>query len=76
VPAPVEQPSRAALLTVAASDDARLAELVADGFDTVVLVLERGDAAAAAARVRARGLRLAGWIEVGRCPELADAQPQ
>ena len=45
------------------------------GIDGVVLFADQPEAAAAAARVRARRLSLSWWIEVARCPSLADAQP-
>jgi len=46
-----------------------------EGFATVVLVADEATAADAE-RVRAHGLALAWWVEVARCPELADARPE
>jgi hypothetical protein len=73
---PAPAPMRAALVASDDASEARLDALARERFDTVVLVLDsERDAAPAAARVRARGLRLGWWVEVARCPQLADAQP-
>ena len=52
----------------------------AAGDDTIVLAIGEHDVTAAAlagaAAVRAAGLRLGYWLEVGRCERLADAHPE
>jgi hypothetical protein len=59
----------------------RLTAAKADGYNAVVLRLEGNsddDAIgelAAARRIQQSGLELHYWIEIGRCPELADAHP-
>lgn len=59
----------------------RLAAEKTGGADTVALRLHSTTAAEravedqAAARVRAAGLRLYYWLEIARCPELAEAHP-
>ncbi len=61
-------------------DAARLARARVEGADTIVLdlhdALPDATATAAAAAVRAAGLRLGYWLEVGRSPALAAAHPQ
>lgn len=49
------------------------------GADTVILNLTTNSTPAFASAVRqiaSQGLRLCYWIEIGRCPELADAHPE
>jgi hypothetical protein len=73
---------RGALLTAEMATAERLAELKTQGFADVALLLgEPTDATAradstAAERIAAAGLRLHYWIEVGRCPQLADEHPK
>jgi len=73
---------RAALLTAEMATSERLAQCVRDGQSAVLLVLDsdsqasRESLSGAAKRVGEAGLALEYWIEVGRCPELADAHPQ
>ena len=72
---------RAALLTAEMATTQRLAQCARECQSTVVLVLDddsragRAAVAAAAQRVAAASLGLDYWIEVGRCPELADEHP-
>ena len=71
---------RGALLSADNVTDARLQELAAAGYDTVAIELTSGPDArqledAAGERIRAANLALAYWIEVARCPALADANP-
>ena len=79
---PVTDPFRSALLDVPQLSDVRLAELKQSGITTIVVPLAvarrtpADDALqAAAGRVRAQGLQLYYWIEIARCPELAEAHP-
>ncbi len=73
---------RARLFDVSRADDAFLASLRAT--DTNAIVLRVGENSSASRREIARvvqqvqpaGLRLFYWIEVARCPELADARPE
>jgi hypothetical protein len=68
------------LLTPKQATASKLKSLAKEGFDAVVLYLE--DAAseeeneAAAERVKNAKLALHYWIEIGRSPTLADAQPE
>jgi len=60
----------------------RISELRHAGYSAVVLMLGRSDERStsadcqAAERLRKAGLDLYYWIEVGRCPELADLHPR
>ncbi len=69
-----------AMLSATEATEARLRELALHGIDAVALPLHN-DAASrraerdACERIRKAGLRLYFWIEVARCPELADAHP-
>jgi hypothetical protein len=80
--APAEGRFRGALVTAEMVTADRLAELKAGLFVDVVLLLGEPTAEAARAdadaaeRVKAAGLRLHYWIEVGRCPALADEHPE
>lgn len=71
---------RGDLLRPADIDAARLAQARAAGSDTIVLDLHDSPpdatATAAAAAVRAAGLRLGYWLEVGRSPALGEQHPQ
>lgn len=73
---------RGALLTAEMATAERLAELKRQGIADAVLRLDDAGAmaakadAAAAERVQYAGLRLHYWIEVGRCPALADEHPE
>lgn len=73
---PAVHSSHATLLSAAEANDAQLRRHAERGCDTVALLADAPDAAAAAARVRAHGMRLAWWVEVARCPALADARPE
>ncbi len=72
---------RAALLTAEMATSDRLVECRQAGQATIVLVLDNDSAAgrtalaAAAKRVGDAGLVLDYWIEIGRCPDLADVHP-
>lgn len=86
VPAADEAPPgarfRGAMLTAEMATPERLQELKAQGFrDLALLISQPTEAAAdadsaAAGRVQKAGLRLHYWIEVGRCPPLADEHPE
>jgi hypothetical protein len=71
---------RGALVTAAQATESRLGRLKGDGFNAVALLLtERASPRAidaAAGRARAAGLDLYYWIEICRCPALADAHPE
>ena len=70
---------KAALLSVKQSDSATLRELRRQKYNAIVLDLGSAGAhpaRAAAARIRESGFGLYYWIEVARCPELADAHPE
>ncbi len=73
---------RGALLPLGDVEAERLCAERARGTNAIVLSLEensaesRADVARAAERIRAAGLGLYYWIEVGRCPSLADAHPE
>jgi hypothetical protein len=71
---------RGVLLTAQQASVQRLRQIKADRGNAVVLNLtEREGAAATRAavrRIRAAGLAPYYWIEVGRCPALADAHPE
>jgi len=62
------------------AEPARIAAAAAAGDDTIVLAIGEHDVTAAmlasAAAVRAAGLRLGYWLEVGRCERLANAHPE
>jgi hypothetical protein len=72
---------RAALLTAEMTTDARLTELRNAGYSAAVLVISRAGGASTAAdrhafeRITKAALEPFYWIEVGRCPELADKHP-
>src|SRR5262245_41677580 len=78
---PEQGRTRAALFTVDMATSERLAECARAGQSTVLLVLDDDSAGGrqalsdAARRVKDAGLGLEYWIEVGRCPELANAHP-
>ncbi|MCA9213872.1 MAG: hypothetical protein KDB27_12460 [Planctomycetales bacterium] len=72
---------RGAILAANDVTDGRLQELGEEGFNSVVLLVE-GNAEeqvsarqGAAKRINSSSLGLCYWIEVARCPELADAHP-
>jgi hypothetical protein len=73
---------RAALVTAEIASDARLLKLRTSGYSAAVLMLSRADEPSAIAdrraveRIGKAGLDVYYWIEVGRCPELADAHPR
>ena len=73
---------RAALVTAEMATDVRLRRLRNSGYSAAVLMLSRGDELAASAdrqaveRIARAGLEPYYWIEVGRCPELADTHPR
>lgn len=64
----------------AEADAASIASAAAAGDDTIVLAIGERDVTpatlASAAAVRAAGLRLGYWLEVGRCESLANAHPE
>src|SRR5579863_327617 len=72
---------RAALLTSEMATDARLKELWGSGYTSIVLVVSKADAASAlldrqaVERITKTGLAPYYWIEIARCPEMADAHP-
>ncbi len=77
-----QQKLRGALLIASEVTAERIQQLKTEGTTAIVVVLE-GESAElsqsqrlAAARVRRSNLELYYWIEVARCPELADAHPQ
>jgi len=81
VPQPIDERAFCGeMLQPQAVTTTRVAAARAAGTDTIVLALHDAmpDAAvrAAAEAVRSAGLRLGYWLEVGRCPELADRHPQ
>jgi hypothetical protein len=70
---------RAALVAPEQATREELRQFKRRGMNGVALLLEDRHtraAAPAAARVRAAGLELYYWIEVGRCPALAEAHPE
>ncbi len=73
----VEPQFRGALLAPDIVTTERLSSLRADGYGAVILVVSKGDGAEnnAARAIEKSGLELYYWIEVGRCPELADEHP-
>ena len=79
-----ERPARlrGALLTTETTTAARLGELRDQGYTAAVLMLDADSAAArkadldAAGRVASAGLDLWYWIEIARCPRLADEHPR
>jgi hypothetical protein len=74
-------PFRAALMTSDMATDARLQKLRTSGYTAAVLTLTATDASSAALdrqaveRIAKSGLALSYWIEIGRCPEMADGHP-
>lgn len=75
-------PYRGALLQADQINDGRLAQLRDEGFNAIVLVLSAVDGEARTLEVRAArkvisnaAFELGYWVEVARCPELADAHP-
>jgi hypothetical protein len=81
-PAAARPPLRGALLDATQATDQRISQLKSTGTNTIVLPLADAASApaeplaAAAKKVREHGLLLYYWIEVGRCPQLADAHPE
>jgi len=76
---PAQPGMRGVLVTPEEATAKALREFKREALTGVVLSLrdgETGAAAPAAARVRAAGLDLYYWIEVGRCPALAEAHPE
>ncbi len=72
---------RGVLLRPDAVNDQQLQSLRSSGFNAVVLSLssdanQRRLTTAAVAAIRARSFQAHYWVEVGRCPELADAHPR
>lgn len=71
---------RGVLLTAQQASARVLREIKREGANAVVLNLAEQDTAvvtrAAVRRIRAAGLAPYYWIEVGRCPSLADAHPE
>jgi hypothetical protein len=73
---------RAALVTAEMATEARLQKLRKAGYSAAVLMLSRGDERSASGdrqaveRIGKAGLEAHYWIEVGRCPELADTHPR
>jgi hypothetical protein len=73
---------RAALVTAEMATDARLQKLRKAGYSAAVLMLSHGDERSLSAdrqaveRIGRAGLEAYYWIEVGRCPELADTHPR
>lgn len=78
---PIVRNLRGALLIASEITDERIEKLKSDGITGVVILLQGGSPEArqaeesAAARVGLAKLELIYWIEVARCPELADAHP-
>ena len=78
---PPPQPFRGALLSSEMATTEHLAVLKKDAYTAVVLLVDSNKAeetkknAAAADQIKAAGLELGYWIEIARCPELADAHP-
>ncbi|HUG67997.1 MAG TPA: hypothetical protein VMM76_09600 [Pirellulaceae bacterium] len=76
------QHMRAALLVASDVTDERIEQLKAHGTTAVVVILQSDSKSshlqerAAAARVQQSNVALYYWIEVARCPELADAHPE
>ena len=69
-----------ALLAAEAVTEARLSQLKSAGIDAVTLPIHDSPALRAAEqvasqRIQAASLALYYWVEVARCPELADAHP-
>lgn len=73
---------RAALLSTEMATESRLKELRSAGYKAIVRMLQKTDSSTAAAdrmaveRIGKAGLQLHYWIEIGRCPELADEHPR
>ncbi len=73
---------RGAMLDASQITESRLQSLQQAGTNTIVIPLGATTEAApgvlqdAARRVRGGGLQLYYWIEIARCPELADAHPE
>ena len=77
--APAQPSMRGVLVTPEEATAKALREFKREALTGVVLSLrdgETGAAVPAAARVRAAGLDLYYWIEIGRCPALAEAHPE
>jgi hypothetical protein len=74
-------PVRAALITSDMATDTRLQKLRTSGYTGAVLMLTATDTSSAALdrhaveRIAKSGLALSYWIEIGRCPEMADRHP-
>jgi len=71
---------RGAMLAATQVNAAKLGELKAAGFDAIALPIHdaagaRNAERAASELIRQAGMSLYFWIEVARCPELADANP-
>ena len=70
---------KGALLTATQADDGQLRSLKAQGYNSVVLNLSAESTAQdkdAAHRIQTAGFDLHYWIEIARCPALADAHPE
>lgn len=71
---------RGLLLDVSSSAPMRIDSAKAAGSNAVVLAISESDSAStvlsASRRIRAKGLALYYWIEVGRNPAMADAHPE
>lgn len=72
---------RAALVDARSVTAARLVELAKQDIQAIVLPLRpdaraRSEVQAASVEIRRAGLALYYWVEVARCPELADAHPE
>lgn len=80
--APKQQPVAAAMYSAGRINDALLRKAKAARFRSIVLELKGGSKEqrqgerAAAGRIRNSGLGLSYWIEIARCPELADKHPR
>ncbi len=71
--------THAAMLSPVQATEARLSTLKKSGYSAVLLDLSEATrplASAAAKRVTAAKLKLGYWVEIARCPALADAHPQ
>ena len=80
LPNDVDAAFHGALLSAAEATEARLRELKLNDINAVALPIHDDDVSRraereACERIRKSGLRLYFWIEVARCPELADAHP-
>src|SRR5437016_4303956 len=74
----LQTPMRGILVNRTEVTDSRIGDAKRSGANTIVLMVDPADKAPSteATRVRRAGLRLYYWIEIGRCPELADAHPE